>query len=101
MRDWDDPYEKFYRAVQNDFQDFIKDDEAFFSKEEQRPMRNKAEKHWIQKSIKHPGALRAELHVKEGHKIPAAKLDKATHSSNPTIRQQANLAKTLIGFHHK
>jgi hypothetical protein len=99
MRDWDEPYEKFYRAVQNDFQDFVKDNEKFLFEEDPRPMRKKVEKHWIQKSIKHPGALRAELGIKEGHTIPLAKLDKATHSSKPIVREQANLAKTLRGFH--
>lgn len=55
---------------------------------------------WIQKAIKHPGALHKELHVPEGKKIPAKKLNKALHSSNPKIRQRANLAKTLKGLHH-
>jgi len=32
---------------------------------------------WIQKAIKKPGALRSELGVKEGKKIPAKKLAKA------------------------
>ena len=50
---------------------------------------------FIQKAIKHPGALRKELHVKEGEKIPASKLNKAAHSNNPTERKGAILAKTL------
>ncbi len=50
---------------------------------------------WIQKAIKRPGALRKKLGVKSGEKIPASKLNKAAHSSNPTTRRQANLAKTL------
>jgi hypothetical protein len=50
---------------------------------------------WIQGAIKHPGALRAKLKVKEGEKIPASKLAKAAQSSNPTTARQANLAKTL------
>jgi hypothetical protein len=52
-------------------------------------------KKWIQKAIKRPGALRKKLGVKSGQKIPAAKLNKAARSSNPTTRRQANLAKTL------
>lgn len=56
--------------------------------------------HWISGSIKNPGSLRASLHVQEGEKIPAKKLAKAAHSSNPTTRRRANLAKTLKGFHH-
>ena len=52
-------------------------------------------KKWIQKAIKKPGALHKQLGVPEGKKIPASKLDKAAHSSNPTERKRANLAKTL------
>lgn len=55
---------------------------------------------WIAGAIKHPGALHKELGVPEGKKIPAKKLAKASHSSNPTLRRRANLAKTLKGFHH-
>ena len=50
---------------------------------------------WIQKAIKHKGALREKLGVKEGHNIPENKLKKAEHSKNPTTRKQAALAKTL------
>jgi len=53
---------------------------------------------WIQKAIKHKGALREELHVPEGKKIPMKKLTKAEHSKNPTLRKRATLAKTLRGF---
>jgi len=56
---------------------------------------------WIKGAIKHKGALHRELGVPEGEKIPAAKLEKAEHSSNPTERKRADLAKTLEGFHHK
>lgn len=56
---------------------------------------------WISKAIKHPGKLHRELGVKEGKKIPAKKLEKAEHSKSPTIRREANLAKTLKGFHKK
>ena len=55
---------------------------------------------WIKSAIKHPGALHAELHVPQGQKIPAAKLSKATHSSNTTLRHRAQLAVTLKGFNH-
>jgi hypothetical protein len=54
---------------------------------------------WIQGAIKKPGALHRELGVPEGKNIPAKKLAKAEHSRNPTIRKEANLAKTLKGFH--
>lgn len=50
---------------------------------------------FIQKAIKHPGALRKALHVKAGKTIPATQLEKATHSKNPTLRKRAVLAKTL------
>lgn len=50
---------------------------------------------WMQSAVKHPGALRKSLHVKPGQKIPASKLAKAAHSSNPLLRKRANLAKTF------
>lgn len=52
---------------------------------------------WIQKAIKHPGALRRELHVPKGKKIPAKKLNAA--AKKPGIEgKRARLAKTLRGF---
>lgn len=57
-------------------------------------------KKFIQKAIKHPGALRKSLHIKKGEKIPAAKLKKAEHSKNPTLRKRAVLAETLKKMHH-
>lgn len=57
-----------------------------------------ANKLWIQGAIKHKGALRKELHVKKGEKIPEKKLEKATHSKNKTLAKRANLAKTLSGM---
>lgn len=56
---------------------------------------------WIKNAIKHPGKLHRELGVKEGKKIPAKKLAKAEHSKNPTIRREANLAKTLKSMKKK
>lgn len=56
---------------------------------------------WIAGAIKHPGALKRSLGVKKGEKIPAAKLEKATHSKNPTTRKRAILAETLKGLHKK
>ncbi len=54
---------------------------------------------WIQKATsKNKGKLHRELGVKEGEKIPAKKLNKAEQSKNPTIRKEANLAKTLKGL---
>lgn len=49
---------------------------------------------WIQKAIKHPGALRKELHVKKGKKIPAKKLDAAAKKGGK-LGKRARLAKTL------
>ena len=52
---------------------------------------------WIQKAIKKPGALRAELGVKEGKKIPAKNL--ATAAKKPgKVGQRARLAETLKGM---
>ena len=50
---------------------------------------------WIKGAIKHPGALHKELGVPEGQKIPAAKVAKAAHSTNPVLAQRARLAETL------
>lgn len=58
-------------------------------------MRCKMAEKWIQKAIKKPGALREKLGVKKGEKIPAAKLRKAEKSKSPTLRKEADLAKTL------
>jgi len=55
---------------------------------------------WIKKALpkSSKGKLHRELGVPEGKKIPAKKLIKAEHSKNPTIRREANLAKTLKNF---
>lgn len=49
---------------------------------------------WIQKAIKHPGALRKQLGVAEGKKIPASKLATAAKSKG-TLGKRARLAQTL------
>jgi hypothetical protein len=54
---------------------------------------------WIQKAIKHPGALHKQLGVPAGEKIPAKKLAKAAHSENPKLAKRARLAQTLKGLH--
>lgn len=56
---------------------------------------------WIQGAIHHPGALHSELHVPQGQKIPAAKIAKAEHSSNPLEAKRARLAVTLKKMHAK
>jgi hypothetical protein len=56
-------------------------------------------KRWIKGAVAGgKGKLHAHLGIPAGDKIPAAKLEAATHSSNPTIRREANLAETLKGF---
>ena len=54
----------------------------------------KEEKDWIGKAIKKPGALRAELGVPEGEKIPADKLNAAAKKGGK-LGQRARFAKTL------
>ena len=58
-------------------------------------------KNWIAGATKDKGVLHRHLGVPAGEKIPASKLAKATRSSNPTIRKEANLAKTLKSLHRK
>ena len=57
------------------------------------------EKKWIQKAIKHPGALKKSLHIKKGKTIPSATLRKAEHSKNPLTAKRARLAETLKKLH--
>lgn len=52
---------------------------------------------WIQKAIKKPGALRKELGVPEGKKIPAKKLAAAAKKSG-VEGKRARLAETLKGL---
>jgi hypothetical protein len=61
---------------------------------------NKTKKKWIAGAIGKPGALRRELGVKMGHKIPAATLAAAAKKSG-IEGKRARLAETLRGFHHK
>lgn len=55
---------------------------------------------WIKGAIKHPGALHRELGVKQGEKIPKARIEKAAHSDNPKLAKRARLAETLEKMHH-
>lgn len=50
---------------------------------------------WIKGAVKNKGALHRALHVKEGEKISAKKLSKGAKSSNPKVRKEVALAKTL------
>ena len=52
---------------------------------------------WIQKAIKKPGALRAELGAKAGKPIPAKTLAAAAKKPGK-IGQRARLAQTLKGM---
>jgi hypothetical protein len=54
-------------------------------------------KQWIQKAIKHPGALHKQLGVPQGQKIPAGKLAKAAGKGGK-LGQRARLAQTLKKF---
>ena len=54
-------------------------------------------KKWIQKAIKHPGALRRTLGVKKGKKIPVRTLRSAAKRKGITGRR-ARLALTLRGM---
>jgi len=59
-----------------------------------------ATKNWIAGAIKHPGALRKELGVKEGKTIPAKKLAAAAKKPGK-LGQRARLAETLKGMKKK
>ena len=52
---------------------------------------------FIQKAIKKPGALRAQLGAKKGEPIPAKKLAAAAKKPGK-LGQRARLAQTLKGF---
>ena len=52
---------------------------------------------FIQKAIKHPGALRKELGIKEGKTIPAKKLAAAAKKPGK-LGQRARFAEMLKGF---
>jgi len=59
-----------------------------------------ADKKWIQKAIKKPGALRQALGVKKGQDIPAKKLKEAAKKPGK-LGERARLAKTLRGMNKK
>ena len=54
---------------------------------------------WIKGAVKHPGALRRELHVKAGEKIPAGKLSAAAKKGGK-LGARARLAETFKSFRH-
>lgn len=57
-------------------------------------------KKWIQKAIKHKGALRKTLGAKKGKKIPVSKLKKAAKGNSKTAKR-ARLALTLKKLHKR
>jgi hypothetical protein len=57
-------------------------------------------KNWIAGAIKKPGALKKELGVKKGEKIPAKKLAAAAKKPGK-LGQRARLAETLKSFSKK
>ena len=59
-----------------------------------------ARKKWIQKAIKHKGALRKQLGAKEGQPIPKAKLAAAAKKGG-TLGRRARLAQTLSKLRRK
>jgi hypothetical protein len=56
---------------------------------------------WIQGAIKHKGSLHRALHVPEGDIIPKSKINKASHSDNPSLAKKARLAQTLSHLHKR
>jgi hypothetical protein len=64
---------------------------------------SRSKKEWIQGAInsEHKGALRKNLGVPEGKKIPERKLEKAERSKDPIIKKRAILADTLRNFKRK
>lgn len=46
------------------------------------------------------GNLHKALHVSQDEKIPAAKLEAASHSDSPHIRHMAAFAKTMSKWKH-
>ncbi len=59
-----------------------------------------ADKKWIQKAVKKPGALRKSLGIKKGKKIPAKTLAKAAKAGGK-LGQRARLAQTFKKMRRK
>ena len=60
-----------------------------------------AEKKFIQKAIKKPGALHKQMGVPEGETIPKSKLRAAAKKGNTKLAKRARLALTLEKLPHK
>lgn len=61
----------------------------------------RADAHWIEGAIKHPGALHKELNVADDKRIPEKKLEKAEGSKNKLVAKRAHLAETLRGMNRE
>lgn len=48
----------------------------------------------------HKGGLHRALGIPEGETIPQEKIEAARNSKNEHVRQMANLAHTMAGWHH-
>lgn len=48
----------------------------------------------------HKGKLHEALGVPAGKPVPAGKIEKATHSSNPTLKKEAVFAKNARKWNH-
>jgi len=48
----------------------------------------------------HEGLLHKDLHVPQGQKIPASKLQAAEHSKDPKIRRRAQFAENAKHWNH-
>jgi len=48
----------------------------------------------------HEGLLHKRLHVPEGQPIPEAKIKRAEHSNDPSLRKEAQFADNAKKFHH-
>ncbi len=57
---------------------------------------------WIAGAVpaSHKGMLHRALHVPEGEKIPAAKLEAARHSKNAHVRHMASFAHNIRHLLH-
>jgi hypothetical protein len=60
--------------------------------------RSKSSGNWMAGAVRHPGALRAQLKVPAGQKIPAKRLAAAARSSDPTLARRARLAQTFAKY---
>jgi len=63
-------------------------------------MEQSVAKNFIKGAIKHPGALRAELHAKKGKPIPEKKLAAAAKKPGK-LGQRARFAETLKSMNKK